>query len=246
MKTNIKAFRRAHSSAQIVNSIDDLLIDIFLRLPIKSLVRFKLVSKRWHSLVTDPQFCLMRSNTNPNPAVGLFLLSPTDSISYDYVSLSINKSGNPPFRKLDFDDEPRGVRILQSCNGLLLCCSNSARDCNKRYYVYNPTTKNFSTLPKLNGVGGISKRMCGMNLAFDPAKSPHYKVVCVRRLRSDSGEYRYQFAVYSSEKGPWRKWGDPYTAGVVFETGVYWNGAIHWISNGTTDSCYFDLERHET
>ncbi|KAL7108628.1 hypothetical protein ACP275_06G124300 [Erythranthe tilingii] len=243
MKTNIKAFRRAHSSAQIVNSIDDLLIEIFLRLPIKSLVRFKLVSKRWHSLVTDQQFCLMRSNTNPNPAVGLFLLSPTDSISYDYVSLSINKSGNPPFRKLDFDDEPRGVRILQSCNGLLLCCSNSARECNKRYYVYNPTTKKFSTLPKLNGVGGISKRMCGMSLAFDPAKSPHYNVVCVRRLQSDSGEYRYQFAVYSSEKGPWRKWGDPYTAEVGFEKGVYWNGAIHWISNGTANSCYFDLER---
>ncbi|KAL7147681.1 hypothetical protein ABFS83_06G123700 [Erythranthe nasuta] len=242
MKTNIKAFRRAHSSAQIVNSIDDLLIEIFLRLPIKSLVRFKLVSKRWHFLVNEPRFCLMR-NDNPNPAVGLFLLSPTVNLSYDYVPLSINKSSNPPFRKLDFDDEPRGVRILQSCNGLLLCCSNLARECNKRYYVYNPTTTNFSTLPKLNGVGGISKRMCGMSLAFDPAKSPHYKVVCVRRLQSDSGEYRYQFAVYSSEKGPWREWGDPYTAEVGFERGMYWNGAIHWINNGTANSCYFDLER---
>ncbi|EYU31304.1 hypothetical protein MIMGU_mgv1a019213mg, partial [Erythranthe guttata] len=152
-------------------------------------------------------------------------------------------NNNIDVKHTGFFDESRGVRILQSCNGLFLCCSNSASDCNKRYYVYNPTTKNFSTLPKISGVGGISRRMCGMNLAFDPAKSPHYRAVCVGRLQLDSGDYRYQFAVYSSEKGPWRKWGDPFMAEVGFEKGVYWNRAIHWISNGTANSCYFNLER---
>lgn len=79
-----------------------------------------------------------------------------------------------------------------------------------------------------------------MNLAFDPAKSPHYKVVCVCKLESD----QYQIELYSSERGPWRKCGQPFAtaAHIDFTKGVYWNGAIHWFSNGHGDSLYFNIE----
>ncbi|KAI3471007.1 hypothetical protein Pfo_027670 [Paulownia fortunei] len=241
MKIRIKVSRKAQSSAQIVASIDDLLTEIFLRLPIKSLTRFKLVSKHWHSLISDPGFCLLR-NPDPNPAVGLFLPCSNFRVNpwFEYVPFSVNESTNPPFRKLKFTKDPSGIGILQSCNGLLLCCGFRARDHDRRYYVYNPTTKKFSTLPKLDGRRGISTRIHGMNLAFDPPKSPHYKVVCVRGLGMHSGEYQYQFEVYSSETGPWRKCGEPFTAQLNFEKGVYWNGSIHWISNGLGDSLYFN------
>ncbi|KAK6117848.1 hypothetical protein DH2020_048411 [Rehmannia glutinosa] len=148
------------------------------------------------------------------------------------------KSKNPPFRKLD----PSGIGIVQSCNGLLLCSNFRARLHNRKYYVYNPTTNKFSTLPKIDEGGGNSVRIHGMSLAFDPAKSPHYKVVCVRQLGLDSGEYEYQFEVYSSETGPWRKCGEPFTTQVNFENGVYWNGAIHWVNNGIGDSLYFNTD----
>ncbi|KAK6121901.1 hypothetical protein DH2020_044356 [Rehmannia glutinosa] len=180
MKIKIKVSRtaaEAQSSAQIVASIDDLLTEILLRLPMKTLTR-----------------------------------------------------------KLD----PSGIGIVQSCNGLLLCSNFRARVHNRRYYVYNPTTNKFSTLPKIDEGGGISVRIHGMSLAFDPAKSPHYKVVCVRQLGLDSGQYEYQFEVYSSETGPWRKCGEPFTTEVNFENGVYWNGAIHWVNNGIGDSLYFN------
>ncbi|KAK6121904.1 hypothetical protein DH2020_044354 [Rehmannia glutinosa] len=139
--------------------------------------------------------------------------------------------------KLEFNKRPSDIRIICSCNGLLLC--STTRDCNnlaRRYYVYNPTSNKFSTLPKLDGEEDwISSQICGMNLAFDPAKSPHYKVVCIRSWR-----YMYQLEVYSSETGgPWRKCGEPFKAQVIFQTGVYWNGAIHWIMNGFRNSLHF-------
>ncbi|KAG8390234.1 hypothetical protein BUALT_Bualt01G0062600 [Buddleja alternifolia] len=245
MKIKITLFK---SSAEIVASIDHLLTDILLRLPIKSLIRSKLVSKHWHFLITDPGFCILR-NPNPNPAIGLFL--PCNilraNVRLEYVPFSVNKSNNPPFRKLKFTKDPSGIRILQSCNGLLLCCSFQAHDYNRRYYVYNPTTNRFSKLPKLAPGDGITTNIRSMSLVFDPAKSPdHYKVVCVRGLELANGEWQYQIEIYSSETGPWRKRGEPFAAQVNFENGVYWNNAIHWISNnGNDDSLYFNLDNDQ-
>ncbi|XP_073037928.1 F-box protein At5g07610-like [Primulina eburnea] len=243
MKTKIKLSKTTDEagSAHIVASIHDLLVEILLRLPIKSLIGFKLVSKKWHSLITNPEFCYLR-NPDPNPAIGLFLPCSgfrTDE-SFEFVPFSNQKSRNSPFNKLNFTKDPSGIRILQSCNGLLLCCSSWARVRNLKYYVYNPTTKNFSTLPNLEPRTGISNQIRGMSLAFDPTKSPHYTVVCIRGFETD--EYRYQIESYSSNTGPWRICSEPFTAEANFENGVYFNGAIHWINTGIGDSLYFDIE----
>ncbi|KAL8510786.1 hypothetical protein ACS0TY_017561 [Phlomoides rotata] len=138
------------TSAEIVASIDDLLSVILVRFPLKSLVCFKLVSKHWHFLITNPSWSLLR-NPSPNPAVGLFLHHSfpytRPELKFEYLSFSINKhySPNP---KLNFTADPAGIGIVQSCIGLLLCCSYLIfRD--KRYYIYSPTTKRFLQLPKL-------------------------------------------------------------------------------------------------
>lgn len=44
------------------------------------------------------------------------------------------------------------------------------------YYVCNPTTKQFTTLPQINA--GDNKSILGINLAFDPFKTLHYTVIC--------------------------------------------------------------------
>lgn len=138
LPTNMKIRKRVSrsaevvpSSAQIVVSIDDLLTEILLRLPIKSLLRFRLVSDHWCSLIVSPQIGRLL-NPDPNPAVGLFFLSSIVDLSYTYIPFSLKDSRkNPPFTKLKFAEEPWGIRVLQSCNGLLLCRSNRARDCNR-------------------------------------------------------------------------------------------------------------------
>ncbi|KAH6779484.1 hypothetical protein C2S52_010721 [Perilla frutescens var. hirtella] len=53
------------SAAAIIGSIDDLLIDIFLFLPATSLVRFKLVSKHWCSLISTHSFARLHVLHHP-------------------------------------------------------------------------------------------------------------------------------------------------------------------------------------
>ncbi|XP_073020920.1 F-box protein At5g07610-like [Primulina eburnea] len=231
-----------NKSAEIVASIADLLTEILLRLPVKSALRFKLVSKRWFHLISDPIFCQLL-NPHPNPAVGLFLSSSAANSGEDlheYVPFHPNKSTE--FIK---DHLPSGVRILQSCNGLMLCCSKITAGNDPEYFAYNPTTKKLSILPKPDQTNGILKTIRGINLAFDPVESFQYKIVSVWLLETDQGtdtESRFEIIVYSSETRSWRVQSQPFTTPANFEKGVYWNNAIHWMATvGSSESLYFNI-----
>ncbi|PKI54542.1 hypothetical protein CRG98_025056 [Punica granatum] len=49
--------KSSHLVLEKVAGDDDLLLEILLQLPIKSLLEFKSVSKHWLSVITDPLFC---------------------------------------------------------------------------------------------------------------------------------------------------------------------------------------------
>lgn len=111
-----------------------------------------------------------------------------------------------------------------------------------KHYIYNPTTKQFVELPRPNG------RVYGINIVYDPEKSPHYKVVCLRSSDSSEGNENgflsYQIELYSSETRSWRVSGDPFTRHISmqYENGVFWNGVIHWINCHDT-SLYFKVDK---
>ncbi|GKF30834.1 F-box protein-like protein isoform X1 [Tanacetum coccineum] len=115
------------SSAHELLTNDNLLIEILLRLPIISIIIFKLVSKRWLSLITSPDF-IMRQNLIPNvdPPSGLFLQRRHESsILRDFMSLDprITSRKSPLRTSFTFGSSEAGndVQFLQPCNGLLLC-----------------------------------------------------------------------------------------------------------------------------
>ncbi|KAK9078026.1 hypothetical protein SSX86_002083 [Deinandra increscens subsp. villosa] len=226
-------------------SHDDVLTEILLRLPIRSLLRSKCVSKHWRSLISDHRFALLR-NPNPNPPSGLFLqrIGNATTPEYDFVPFDHRqKHVKPPFKTLDFEGDVSnsGIIVLHSSNGLMLCYSLHEQFCkiskaieyNAMYYVYNPTINHFVTLPKpkLEGCDWFRRRPRGMTLVFDPLKSPHYKVVCVGgHLWTDN---LYTIEIYSSENGgSWKTSGKPFANQIdtEFMGGVYWNDAVHWIN----------------
>ncbi|KAL3650400.1 hypothetical protein CASFOL_006803 [Castilleja foliolosa] len=230
------------SSAQIVASIDDLLIEIIKRLPMKKIVQFKLVSKHWDSIIMDTKLCLLQNQLS---AVGLIFEAYKALDSY---IIFLDKSISPLVRNMTRINDTwyQHCKIIHSCNGLLLCVSNPAPNLSQRYYVCNPTTKKYITLPKVVfDHGRVSIR--GMYLAFDPSKSPHYKVVCL--LRS-SRDWLHLFDVYSSETRSWKKGTKLFSANVRFdiEDGVYWSGAIHWVNVVTKprEFIYFSLDCDQT
>ncbi|KAL6191847.1 hypothetical protein ACLB2K_038236 [Fragaria x ananassa] len=222
----------------------DLLTDILLRLPIKSLLRFKCVSKQWLSLISSPQFHRRRRLLASS---GILLCQTTDLI---YHTSLAGTNSDLPFTSLSFIGDPAGVNILQSSNGVLLCCSSfhTARmGLGRSYYICNPSTQQFSILPKAD-FENVSKTISGAYLVFDSSKSPHYRVVSVRRCSSpssssSSSSNSYHIVTYSSETRAWRLSGSPFTAPVmVFDDGVLWNGSIHWLSP-TGASLFFHIDQ---
>ncbi|KAF7135965.1 hypothetical protein RHSIM_Rhsim08G0168000 [Rhododendron simsii] len=206
--------------AELISSNADLLTEIFLRLPAKSLLRFKSVSKHWLSLITHSQFSTCHSIRNPRPSIsGLYFYTHgrLESVSLhgrqSLPSLAIAVNGSKP-------------RILHSCNGLLLCKASSRRE--PIYIVCNPTTQKYKLVPKPTGLSYRLYVRRGAYLAFDPSKSPHYKVVLGSRYSASKREpWCFEIDMYDSETGNWKKILPPSTC---CGRGVFWNGAIHWLS----------------
>ncbi|KAK6941181.1 F-box domain [Dillenia turbinata] len=231
----------------------DLLTQILIRLPTKSLYRFKSVSKQWLSLISSHRFSL--HHFTQNTSFGLLLIAPDYKIKYKLLSLqpqlqdSSKVNPPPPYFPLELDNELSGTQIIQSCNGLFLCSSiDITYDiplC--KYYVCDPVTKKHKSLkpPPNSWVSENEEVGFWLVLAFDPLKSVHkYRVVCVRVHNSDSMGMVHSISVYDSEMGNWRLVSDdpfqvPET--VRFYKGVYWNGAILWPNINKFDVSSYDI-----
>ncbi|XP_019200197.1 PREDICTED: F-box protein At5g07610-like [Ipomoea nil] len=234
------------NSARIVASSDDLLTEIFLRLPVKSLLRFKCVSKRWLSLITHPYF----HTRLKKPVSGIVFKKSNSTLpipEFDFISL--DGCDDAPFRTLEFGDEKYGMAVQSSCNGLFLCCSSFRVENGRRsFYVYNPSTHSFAALPDSpydsflvkHGIG----RVHSVTLAFDPKKSPYYKVVLV--VPSDNASPApFQLEVYSSETGEWKRLQRPLFRDLNYKLGVYWNGSVNWFGNNNNaeTGLHFNVEK---
>ncbi|KAK6250403.1 hypothetical protein SCA6_004408 [Theobroma cacao] len=191
------------SSADLIASDDNILTLILLCLPLKCLLKFKTVSKHWLSLITDPRFS---PKYDCRTASGLFArrLSGQTKAEYDFINLTPNPS-RAPFQSLTFVDDPSGIRILQSCNGLLLCCSFRANRPETAYYIYNPTTKQYTVLPGLGP--GPRGSDWGDSLCFDVEEerirdlpmAPVVGDVRLYRYFGQSGGHLHLIEVYGSD-----------------------------------------------
>ncbi|GKC86511.1 receptor-like serine/threonine-protein kinase SD1-8 [Tanacetum coccineum] len=134
--------RKTYAPPHKVLTNDDLLTEIFIRLPILCINLFICVSKQWLKILKSPAFTLKRSQIcSLDSLAGLFVNHIRSSFNCDFVSLDPRINSRKYTIKnsftLGFTKEADKVTILQSCNGLLLC-SGSWRHAFD--YVYNPST----------------------------------------------------------------------------------------------------------
>lgn len=223
-------------AANAIGCSVDLLTEILLRSPAKSLIRFKCVAKNWLSLVSDPHFAYnhSRRNPRPNPILGFYFYgrSGLKSVSFH------GEQNLPPLPFVDaLGCHENLTSIVDSCNGLLLCenLDCAGKDFIAQYIVCNVSTQKYRVLPKPNGNSSkwINHKAF---LAFDPSKSPHYKVVLVSYVPPPP----YEIDVFSLRTGCWEKVFAPHT---FHGRGAYWNGAIHWV--GAVNCSRFDVDAEE-
>lgn len=258
---DMKLGRCTYTSQEIVLDEEDLLTLILLRIPYRDLLSFKSVSKKWLHLITTPHFTsLLRNALPPLRASALFIqrtypnfLSKRLPDQVHFVPLD-DPNATSPFRNLDFAHDPytyRQIRVCQSCNGLLLCSSARVFDFNlSNCYVYNPSTNHLDTLSKQPLCYGYEGYYIGF--AYDPSKSPHYKVIAY--ITKIPLSFVGDLHIYSSETGTWKASAQSFLPpeGILFTDGVYWNGSMHWLSflgsdcsnlpDSLSDGLYFNVD----
>ncbi|KAE9619842.1 putative F-box domain-containing protein [Lupinus albus] len=243
--------------ANIVASIEYLVHEILLRLPVKSLLRFKCVSKQWLALISEPKFCHLHtlhlyrtSRVFPSALLVAPSLSPTCPI----IPLKFkNVSDSFKFHNVKV---PKGT-VIQTFNGLLLIQRITSQGLSvvHEYFVCNPTT-NQSVLvifPTQQLIKLISLFIC-----FEPLKSPHYKLVSIRlkNYKSLSDMTNIFLSpnivdpdcvvnVYSSETSSWSEPGFTFTSPVdkppSQNDNVYFNGSLYWHIKSLKKCIYLDL-----
>ncbi|GJS71567.1 hypothetical protein Tco_0704408 [Tanacetum coccineum] len=183
------------SSAQphMVFTNDDLLTEILIRLPILCIHLFITVSKQWLQILTSPDFTDRRRKIpNLDPPAGIFANHRKRLFKCEFVSLDpileSRKSAMDNSLTLGFNEEADHVKILQSCNGSLLCSGSGS---STFYYAYNPSTNLFKRLPQPENShdDSILHATGVFRMAFDPTKSCDYKVLTLYKFYIDDHDH---------------------------------------------------------
>ncbi|KAF8377039.1 hypothetical protein HHK36_030411 [Tetracentron sinense] len=217
---------------------DGVLFEILVRLPVKSIIRFKVVSKRWLALISNPYFirlCISHINALSS--------SPPSTLFFQYLYNFLGRippeemavhstSDQPQFESRGFSfnflpSEPQNpVKILASSNGLVLCRAASQMI----YYVANPLTMQWVTLPRPTR----SHRYVRIGFFCEPFPEEGtaiYKVVCVTESMGLSESLNLE--IFSSETGEWSdlKVSCPGRVAMfkAYDRAVCYNGILHWM-----------------
>ncbi|KAL3753206.1 hypothetical protein ACJRO7_000581 [Eucalyptus globulus] len=183
----------------------DVLMEIFLCVSAKPLVRFRCVCKSWNSLITNPFFIkayLERS----------IKLHRFDLLKYDFNNLSRVQIRYSPKNELSsnldnsFVGDGEKFKLVGACNGIV-CLSTF--DCknphHSKIFLWNPSTGENRALPQ------PSLRVSNLvGFGFD-SSSGHpddFKVVNVNIRFEEYSNYTSQVEVYGFRRNCWKQVGN--------------------------------------
>ncbi|KAK1360082.1 F-box domain-containing protein [Heracleum sosnowskyi] len=219
---------------------EDLINEILLRLPVKSLLRCQLVSKTWFSLITNPSFVksqLLHAIASSDANQTLIVKSEVSDtpISLLHVdSRQIVADLNFPYSQGEFESVPDCI-LVGSANGIV-CVSiavsetppnqdwffSSFANRKTNTYLWNPATRQSKVVPSFSICHDIRREALGFG--FDPIDND-FKVV---RVVSPP----FSAEIYSVNSNAWREvpkpmdipWNDDFDVcvnGFLCCTGMY-------------------------
>jgi hypothetical protein len=158
---------------------DEVVVDILQRLPVKSVIRFRCVSKSWNSLITSPAFVHSHLNQSIPNNNNLLIVrhcssSANRALDKEHYKLFYDNEAFEECAEFDFPAKSRSLKhfgLIASENGLI-CLSEQ-----ERYVLWNPSIRKCWNLPKpCITARKHSGSTCHEAFGFDP-RTNDYKVV---------------------------------------------------------------------
>ncbi|KAJ9552398.1 hypothetical protein OSB04_016443 [Centaurea solstitialis] len=247
----------------------ELMIDIFSRLPVKTIVHCKLVCKKWRSLVLDSSFVnLHLSRSRTGIIIHHKIHIPSTDYARDQGTLKWVDIEDKVDHHLLRHDHPMSLGLNKlpvfqysqmyqtgSVNGLICLCQYSRRINHDDAYICNPVTREFLILPRQRfWREGSLEVVYGFGVS---SLTGEYKVVRAYQAKGVQNGHKparpsvMEAEVYTLGTGHWRNLGpDPVTYRLNTSQefyGPFLNNRCHWIVSGNEDAhdniCTFDLDK---
>ncbi|GFP90674.1 F-box/kelch-repeat protein at3g06240 [Phtheirospermum japonicum] len=219
----------------------EIITEILLRLPVKSLLRFKSVSKEWLSLISSSRFVKahLKTSTKNNSYIHDKLIFGSKTLPMDLYSCSIQSiiegsdldvyptiDDNILFDQVGFDCPFVGafdvIWLVGSCNGLV--CVNLSPNI---LILWNPATWKSKMLPDSGTDLDFEYYSITYAFGYDELHDD-YKVVEFFAAEFEAGVYENRVKVYSLRTNFWKTLSN-WPGGDTFGgTGKFLNGAVHW------------------
>ncbi|KAH7842819.1 hypothetical protein Vadar_009539 [Vaccinium darrowii] len=221
----------------------ELLINVLKRLPVKTLLRFRSVSKEWYSLITNPYFItqhLDRSLAAPHTLVRYCTFKPNQNPYSGIEHYSVRFDNNTAFDEYAKPECPFTsfgfcFRIVGSCNGLICLLDTFEGDVHN-LLLWNPLIGKSVAVPRpeVSFTSGQCPDFCTYGFGFDESRND-YKVVAIMPPDQIQGfqSKQSQAAIYSLNSGIWREISPKglrcSTSSTFGVQPAYLNGVAHWV-----------------
>ncbi|XP_071711775.1 F-box protein At3g07870-like isoform X2 [Rutidosis leptorrhynchoides] len=235
-------------NASIQNLSDNHIIQILLKLPVKSIVCCKCVCRDWLNLITDSYFIKLHLSKSPECFMVLDkdYEEPRTTSSLKLVEIHEEHEHNhlhhDPITSLNLNLTPvfQNARLSAegSVNGLI--CLSSSDSTIKKTYICNPITREYMILPK--SINDTRDGIYGFGVSL---LTSEYKVIRVYRKPSMRRPCPLYAEIYTLGTGQWRCLG-PVTYSVYDFSGTFLNYHVHWnfydCENRVEKICTFDFD----
>lgn len=217
---------------------EEILLEILVKLPFKSVSRFRCVSKNWLSSISDASFfpCFI-SRSKDSPPFTLIFQCDNYSGMHGFVSTGNTlKNISSPFPS----DQIPGLKVVATINDLILYQSNCHVSV---YFVANPYRRQCVRLPIHS-----RRRSCGYTglISFVRNGITSYNVVRIIKDHDNTfsdAQLSLNLETFSSENGEWRNFKPKicmFNMEIDARPCIVFKGVLHWICNRMTTLLAYD------
>ncbi|KAL5769263.1 hypothetical protein ACOSQ2_016046 [Xanthoceras sorbifolium] len=226
----------------------DIIFDIFIRLPVKSLCRFKCVSKSMYSMLHSSNF--IKKHINRAMQKDLSMILRTEFRLYAAAEEEDEKRSKVRKLQVPFASSLEKIEILGSCNGLL-CISDQQR--NEDIFIYNPSTGVHRKLPVPEFDIPTIESTCLTSLGFGFHQNDYKllrSVYLYDKPFQNMDSYECEARIYSFSTNNWRKIGKiPFhissRAAIMFHNNFVWKASKGFVRGMLVPVVAFDLDKEE-